>query len=80
MHPLGLSGSGIILFIEATLIKNQDVNTRYFGSHPPFRMVFKMSAKDKMLIWCNISLLLSVLSRPSILRSSLLFLILKAKH
>ena len=54
------------------LIKNQDVNTRYLESHPPFLMVFKMATKkkDKMFMWCNISLLPSVIlifmSRPSI--------------
>ena len=61
------------------LIKNQDVNTQYFGYHRLFWMVFKMAtkAKDKMSTWCNIRLLPSVMltfmSRPSIFKDPQLF-------
>ena len=57
------------------LLTNQDNITRYLGSHPPFRMVFKMVAmeKDKMPLLCNISLLPSVtfncMSEPSIFKT-----------
>ena len=57
------------------LIKNQDVNTRYFGSYPPFWMILKMTAveKYKMPIKHNISLFLSFtltfMSRTSIFKT-----------
>ena len=43
------------------LVKNQNVNTRYLGSHPPFWTIFKIVAveKCKMPIKRNISLFLS---------------------
>ena len=39
------------------LIKNQEVNNRYFGSHPPLWTVFKMAAlkNGKIPIEVNIS-------------------------
>ena len=64
--------SGIILFIR---------------SHSPFWMFFKIAAKkkDKMPIWCNISVLPSVMlnfmSRPSVLKIlNSISDIKKAKH
>ena len=63
MHPLRALWERYIIVHWTPLIKNQDVNTRYLGSHSPFMDGFKMAAmkKDKMPILCNISLLPSVM-------------------
>ena len=63
MHP-PKDPPGVVNIIHWTpLIKNQDVNTRYLGSYPPFWMVFKMAAvkKHKLHTKCNIALLPSVM-------------------
>ena len=71
MHTLRALWEGYSIVHWSPLIENQDVNTRYLGTHPPFCMVSKMATKtkDKMSIWCNISLLLSAMltfmSKPS---------------
>ena len=44
MHPLRAHWEWYHIVPKTPLIKNQDVNNRYFGSHPPFWMVFKMAA------------------------------------
>ena len=64
MHPLRTLREWYNIVHWTLLIKNQDVNTRYLGSYPPFWMVFKMAAvkKDKTPIMCNISLLQSVMN------------------
>ena len=75
MHPLRTLREWYIIVHWTLLIKNQDVNTRYLGSYPPFWMVFKMAAmkKDKMPILCHMNLLpsgmLTFLSRTSIFKT-----------
>ena len=74
MHPLRALWEWYNFVHWTPLIKGQDVNTRYLGSHPPFWMVFKIAAKkkDKKPIWCNFSLLSSVIltfmSTPTIFK------------
>ena len=74
MNPLRALWEWYNIVYKSPLNKNQGVNNRYFGSHPPFWMVFKMAAKanDKMTIRCNISLLphvmLTFVSRPSLFK------------
>ena len=47
MHPLRTLWDWLNIVHWTPLIKNQDVNTRYLGSYPPFWMVFKMAAMKK---------------------------------
>ena len=63
MHPLRALWKWYSIVHWSPLIKKEDVNTQYFGSLPPFWMVFKRAAKakDKMPIWCYIRLLPSVM-------------------
>ena len=37
-----------------SLVKNQDVNTRYRAMEPPFRTVFKMAAMQKCQSACSV--------------------------
>ena len=61
MHPLRTLWEWYNIVHETPLIKNQNVNARYLGTHPPFWMDSKLAATkiDKIYIKCYLSLLSS---------------------
>ena len=47
MHPLRALWEWYNIVYESPLITNQDVNTRYLGSHPPFLDCFQDGHQEK---------------------------------
>ena len=86
MHPLRALWEWYNIVHWTSLIKNQDVNTRYLGSHPPFLMVLRWPPwKKTKCLYSVISasyhlLCLHLWADQLYFTSSTPFLIYKFKH
>ena len=54
MHPLRALWEWYHIVHWKSLVKNQDVNTRYLGSHPPFWMVSRWQPREKKKCLYNV--------------------------